>query len=124
MSDLNLKFEILPYCRGTVLELTESPIKMLPHVIQVAEGNFDYQGQQIQPDVKVKRLNDLAIFGSKQIDAIILQRGIEKVSISDLERLLKKGAYLLLIQTDSPDLSKFTKELHIETLNLTVYTRN
>lgn len=102
----NLKWEALLHCRGRVMEITDSPRKVAPYTIQVAEANFDFEGQQVAPDVKVKTLSDLSIFGSKQFDAIIAQRSWTLFSIDEFARLLKKGGKLVIVQQNQPELDK------------------
>lgn len=106
------------------MELSESPIKIAPYTIQVAEANFDYQGQQIQPDVKLKDLKDMSLFGTRQFDAIILQRQFRLVALEELKRVLKRDGKLILIQDQNHDLGKqWTLIKTIETLNLYIWER-
>jgi hypothetical protein len=122
MPELNLKWEVLLRSRGTVLELTDSPVKLSPKFIQVAEGNYSYQGQEVQPDIKVQSLSDLSIFSSRYFDFIILQRDLSLIKPEELKRVLKLDGKVLYIGPD-PSFLKMKLVEDLSDINLFVLER-
>lgn len=125
---LNLKWEIQRYIKGTVIEITQTPTKASDKNITVCETNFfdPVSGAYFHPNVKVKDIKNLAIFGSKQVDAILLQRPIGEMSTEEFARLIKKGGHLVVwgqAQFPHKEIEKFTKKREISELNVTIYER-
>ena len=114
-----LKWELQPYTKGTSIQISESPTKLHNFIIRVDSQPL---AAGIYPDVTVKDLHDLSVFGSKQIDSIMLQREVDCVDIAEIVRLIKKGGYLCLIGQDV-SIPRFKLVLDNKEMYLKIYQK-
>ena len=64
-------WELVPYTRGTVLDLGCGPSKAFPHFIGVDSGADEKLfGVQMDPDIRVKDCSRLELFASQSVDAV------------------------------------------------------
>lgn len=98
-----VKYEIVPYTRGVVLDLGCGPTKAFPHFIGIDNcADTALFGIQITPDVTVKDCADLsdavhdascdAVFSSHLLEHIV----DTEAALRDWWRCLKIGGYLVL----------------------------
>jgi len=98
---LKIRWEIVPYTRGKVLDLGCGPFKGYPHFIGVDSckdsGLF---GGRVKPDV-VCDCENLSIFASQSIDAVFSSHLLEHIvkwedALKEWWRLVKHGGVMVL----------------------------
>lgn len=94
-----VKYDIVPYTRGKVLDLGCGPWKAFPHFIGV--DNFsEWNDGRWKPDV-VSDIADLKIFASDSMDAVFSSHVLEhiqdtKKTLKEWFRVIKNGGHLVL----------------------------
>ena len=103
-----MRYELVPYTKGRVLELASDGRRTFPHFITVDEG----RGDNWKPDI-ITSLKDLSIFASQSMDAIYAKNVIENIDerekvLCEWWRVIKHGGYIVF-ECDEKKMS--TKEL-------------
>ena len=93
-----IKYEIVPYTRGTVLELGSGPWRTYPHFITV--DNLDEWGGNWKPDINRDATN-LSIFASQSCDSVFSSHLLEHIEdtesvLKEWWRVIKPNGYLVL----------------------------
>lgn len=97
-----VKYDVVQYLRGIVLDLGCGPKKVLPHVVGVDSCvDTELFGIQMQPDVKVASCTDLSDFLDECADAIFSSHLLEHIvdteaALTEWWKKLKVGGYLVL----------------------------
>jgi len=97
-----IKYDLVPYTRGKVLDLGCGPFKAFPHFIGVDNGHHDQQfGWQNKADIILDTCEKLDIFASHSMDAVFSSHLLEHIedtkgSLKEWYRVLKQGGYLCL----------------------------
>lgn len=95
-----IKYEIVPYTKGKVLELGCGPYRAYPHFIGIDNlAEFD-KGGKWRPDI-TGDCQDLSMFASKSIDAVFSSHLLEHIqdtekTLREWWRVIKIGGYLVL----------------------------
>ena len=97
-----VKWDIVPYTRGVVLDLGCGPSKAFPHFIGVDSGkDTDLFGIPMAPDVQVDTCEKLDDFEDSACDAVFSSHLLEHIedyasALKEWWRLIKVGGYLVL----------------------------
>lgn len=97
-----IKYDIVPYTRGKVLDLGCGPFKAYSHFIGVDNGNHDRNfNWQNKADLIVETCEKLPIIASGSIDAVFSSHLLEHIVDTDKAlrewwRVIKVGGYLVL----------------------------
>lgn len=94
-----IKYEIVEYTRGIVLDLGCGPWKAYPHFISV-DTHQEWQGLEWQPDITADA-TDLSMFSSQSMDAVFSSHLLEHVenaakALKEWWRVIKHGGCLVL----------------------------
>lgn len=96
-----VKYDIVRFTRGRVLDIGCGPFKAFPHFIGVDNLHHAREfGWQMQPDI-VGDAYDLSLFGDGAIDAVFSSHTLEhlentKDALKEWWRVIKKGGFLVL----------------------------
>jgi len=95
-----IKYHIVPYTKGKVLDLGCGPFRPFPHFIGIDNTEDFNKGAKWRPDI-TGDCSDLSIFASKSIDAVFSSHLLEH--LEDTEKVLREwwrtikiGGYLVL----------------------------
>lgn len=98
-----VKYDVVQYTRGTVLDLGCGPRKAFPHFIGVDScKDTELFGIQIRPDVKVEDCSDLSeVIEDASVDAVFSSHLLEHIedyraALADWWRCIKVGGHLVL----------------------------
>lgn len=98
-----VKYDIVEYTRGAVLDLGCGPHKAFPHFIGVDScKDTELFGNEIKPDLKVEDCSDLSeVIEDASCDAVFSSHLLEhiedfKAALTDWWRCIKVGGYLVL----------------------------
>lgn len=98
-----VKYDIVEYTRGAVLDLGCGPHKAFPHFIGVDScKDSELFGIEIKPDLKVEDCSDLSeVIEDASCDAVFSSHLLEhiedfKAALTDWWRCIKEGGYLVL----------------------------
>lgn len=109
-----VRWELVPYMRGRVLDLGCGPFKTFPHFIGVDNGHHDKQfGWQNRADIIVDTCEKLDIFASQSCDAVFSSHLLEHIpfenvpsTLKEWMRVLRHGGYLMLYLPDEDEYPK------------------
>lgn len=108
-----VKYELVPYTRGVVLDLGCGPKKAFPHFLGIDSCvDTELFGIQIKPDLKVADCADLSnTIEDASVDAVFSSHLLEhivdhKAALKDWVRCIKKGGYLTLYLPDEDEYPK------------------
>lgn len=95
-----IKYDIVPYTRGVVLDLGCGPYRPFPHFIGIDNMEGFTEGARWRPDI-TRNCEDLSIFTSKGIDAVFSSHLLEHIvntekTLKEWWRVIKVGGYLVL----------------------------
>ncbi len=97
-----IRWELVPYTRGTGLDLGSGAFKGFPHFIGV-DNLKDTQlfGQPMKPDIVVPTCEKLSLFGSQSMDFVFSSHLLEhiedyKAALKEWWRVIKVGGHLCL----------------------------
>lgn len=102
---LKIRWELVPFTRGRVLDLGCGPHKTFPHFIGVDnchhEKAFGWAPGTIKPDVHVETCEKLEMFASRSCDAVFSSHLLEHIvdyraTLREWWRVIKVGGYLCL----------------------------
>jgi len=111
---LKIRWEIVPFTRGKVLDIGCGPVKPFEHFIGL-DNNADAGlfGIQARPNIWIKDARDLAQFASAQYDSVFSSHLLEHIEYADVPaalkewwRLIKVGGYLVLYLPDEDQYPK------------------
>lgn len=93
-----IKYEIVPYTRGRVLELGSGPWRTYPHFITV--DNITEWGNNWRPDI-ISDAIDLSMFASQSCDCVFSSHLLEHIddtesALKEWWRVIRHGGYLVL----------------------------
>lgn len=97
-----IKYDLVPYTRGRVLDLGCGPFKAFPHFIGVDNGHHDQNfGWQNKADIIVDSCEKLDLFASQSMDAVFSSHLLEHIekhekALKEWYRVLKPGGYMCL----------------------------
>lgn len=108
-----VKYELIPYTRGAVLDLGCGPKKAFPHFIGVDScKDTELFGIAIKPDLKVDDCADLSnTVHDESVDAVFSSHLLEHIenyqaALKDWVRCIKKGGFLTLYLPDEDEYPK------------------
>lgn len=108
-----VKYELVPYTRGVVLDLGCGPRKAFPHFLGIDSCvDTELFGIPIKPDVKVKDCADLSeTVEDASVDGVFSSHLLEhivdyKAALKEWVRCIKKGGYLTLYLPDEDEYPK------------------
>lgn len=111
-----VKYEIVPYTRGRVLDLGCGPNKAWPHFIGVDNGHHDQAfGWENKADILVDSCEKLDLFQSGSVDAVFSSHLLEHIAnygaaLREWMRVVKTGGYLILYLPDEDEYPKVGTE--------------
>ena len=96
-----VRWDIVPYTRGRVLDLGCGPNKAFPHFIGVDNGHHERFGYSIKPDLMVQTCEKLDLFASQSCDAVFSSHLLEHIdktedALREWWRVVKVNGYLVL----------------------------
>lgn len=96
-----IRWELVPYTRGRVLDLGCGPSKAFPHFIGVDNGHHEVFGQTIKPDLRIDTCEKLDLIASQSCDAVFSSHLLEhiedyKAALREWWRVVKVGGHLCL----------------------------
>lgn len=97
-----IRWELVPYTRGRVLDLGCGPFKAFPHFTGVDNGHHDQQfGWQNRADLIVDTCEKLPLIASQSCDAVFSSHLLEhikdyKAALREWWRVIKPGGHLCL----------------------------
>lgn len=103
-----IKWEIVPWTRGRVLDVGSGPCKAFPHFIGLDNGHdIRTFGHQFRPDVWIDDAADLRLFASEEYDAVFSSHLLEHIepknvvkTLREWWRVIKVGGYMVLYLPD------------------------
>lgn len=106
-----IKYDVVPYIRGRVLDIGCGPFKVFPYVIGV--DNLDHGrrfGWQFKPDV-IADASNLSMFATESMDSVFSSHTLEHLDDPEKNlkawwRVIKKGGYLVLYLPDEDQYPK------------------
>lgn len=109
-----VRWELVPYMRGRVLDLGCGPFKTFPHFIGVDNGHHDNAfGWKNKADVIVETCERLDLFADKSCDMVFSSHLLEHLAfenvpaaLSEWMRVLKSGGHLCLYVPDEDEYPK------------------
>ena len=109
-----VRWELVPYMNGRVLDLGCGPYKTFPHFTGVDNGHHDAQfGWKNQADEIVKTCENLGIFATRSCDAVFSSHLLEHIpfenvvpTLNEWCRVVKSGGYLMLYLPDEDEYPK------------------
>ena len=97
-----IRWEIVPYTRGAVLDIGVGPVKPFSHFTGI-DNNVDARlfGRPCKPDVLVEDATKLSLFASQSWDSVFSSHLLEHVvdwqgAIREWWRVVKVGGYMVL----------------------------
>ncbi|MDD2989804.1 MAG: methyltransferase domain-containing protein [Zoogloea sp.] len=97
-----VRWDVVPYTRGTLIDLGCGPSKIFPHAIGVDSGkDTELFGIDMRPDVWVETCEDLSDFETEAADSVFSAHLLEHIedyrsALKEWWRLVKVGGYLVL----------------------------
>lgn len=97
---MKIRWELVPYTRGRVLDIGCGPYKAFPHFIGVDSGHHEKFGYVIKPDIKADASN-IDILASQSCDAVFSSHLLEHIqdhvaALKEWWRLIKPNGHLIL----------------------------
>lgn len=113
-----VRWELVPYMRGKVLDLGCGPYKAFPHFTGVDNGSHDKQfGWKNRADVIVDSCEKMPEFGSQSWDMVFSSHLLEHIeydrvpsALNEWCRVIKQGGYLCLYVPDEDEYPKVGEE--------------
>jgi predicted SAM-dependent methyltransferase/ADP-heptose:LPS heptosyltransferase len=99
---LKVKYDIVPYTRGKVLDLGAGGLRVYPHFTTVDNlKDTRLFGTPMKPDIVVDSCEDLSLFGDGSWDAVFSSHLLEhivdtKAALKEWWRVVKPGGHLVL----------------------------
>jgi ADP-heptose:LPS heptosyltransferase/predicted SAM-dependent methyltransferase len=97
-----VRFDVLPYTMGSLLDIGCGPVKLWPHAVGV-DSMIDTQlfGIPMKPDLVVPDATRMPIFGSGAFDTVFSSHTLEHIAdhraaLAEWWRLVRPGGYLVL----------------------------
>jgi len=115
---MKIRWEIVPYTRGKVLDVGCGPMKPFQHFIGV-DNNTDAVlfGIQAKPDIFIDDARKLDLFASQSFDSVFSSHLLEHIDYAEVPgtlkewfRILKPGGYLVLYLPDEDQYPKVGEE--------------
>jgi ADP-heptose:LPS heptosyltransferase/predicted SAM-dependent methyltransferase len=97
-----IRWEIVPYTRGLVLDLGSGSQKAFPHFIGVDNGHHQAAfGIPVRPDVYLPTVERLNVFATESVDAVFSSHCLEHIedyrkALREWWRVIKVGGHLVL----------------------------
>lgn len=97
-----VRWDVVPYTRGVLIDLGCGPSKIFPHAIGVDSGkDIELFGIDMKPDIWVESCEDLSDFESESADSVFSAHLLEHIAdyrsaLKEWWRLVKEGGYLVL----------------------------
>jgi predicted SAM-dependent methyltransferase len=109
-----VRWELVPYMSGRVLDLGCGPFKTFPHFIGVDNGHHDSAfGWQNKADVVVETCEKLDLFGSNSVDMVFSSHLLEHIAEDNVPatlrewcRVIKHGGHLIIYVPDEDEYPK------------------
>lgn len=107
-----IRWEIVPYTRGKVLDLGCGPFKAFAHFTGVDNCHHAKEfGWDIKPEIHVETCEDLSVLGSQAWDAVFSSHLLEHIAdyqkaLKEWWRVIKVGGYLILYLPDEDEYPK------------------
>jgi len=112
-----VRWELVPYMHGRVLDLGCGPYKTFPHFIGVDNGHHDkmfgHTGWQNNADVMVDSCEKLDIFATRSCDMVFSSHLLEHIKYEDVTatltewcRVIKADGHLIIYVPDEDEYPK------------------
>jgi len=109
-----VRWELVPYMRGRILDLGCGPFKTFPHFIGVDNGHHDNAfGWQNKADIIVETCEKLDLFASQSCDGVFSSHLLEHIhpdkvpdTLKEWMRVIKPGGHLMLYLPDEDEYPK------------------
>jgi predicted SAM-dependent methyltransferase len=109
-----VRWELVPYMSGRVLDLGCGPYKTFPHFIGVDNGHHDAAfGWQNKADIIVPSCEKLDLFADESCDMVFSSHLLEHIPYENVQatltewmRVLKRGGHLALYLPDEDEYPK------------------
>ena len=109
-----VRWELVPYMRGRILDLGCGPFKTFPHFIGVDNGHHDKEfGWQNRADIIVPTCEKLDIFSSRSCDGVFSSHLLEHIAYENVPdtlaewcRVIKSNGHLMLYVPDEDEYPK------------------
>jgi len=110
----NVRWNLVPYMNGRVLDLVCGPFKAFQHFIGVDNGHHDKEfGWKNRADVLVDTCEKLDLFADKSVDCVFSSHLLEHIkyervpaALNEWMRVLKVGGHLCLYVPDEDEYPK------------------
>lgn len=111
-----IRWELVPYTRGRVLDLGCGPNKAFPHFIGVDNCHHEKFGYMIKPDLQMD-CDKLGLIASESCDAVFSSHLLEHIPYESVPkvleewfRIVKIGGYLIMYLPDEDEYPKVGEE--------------
>lgn len=108
-----IRWELVRYTRGRVLDLGCGPYKAFPHFIGVDNGDHEQFGWRVRPDIFVETCERLDVFASQSVDAVFSSHLLEHLPyesipkvLSEWVRVIKPKGHLIFYVPDEDEYPK------------------
>ena len=108
-----IRWELVPYTKGRVLDIGAGPYKAFPHFISVDNGNHEQFGWNIKPDIPVVSAEKIDLVASESCDAVFSSHLLEHIpfesvpdTLKEWVRVIKTDGYLCLYLPDEDEYPK------------------
>ncbi len=106
-----IKYELVQYTKGRVLDLGAGPYKPFPHFISVDNGHHEQFGWKIKPDIWVDTCEKLDIIAGNSCDAVYSSHLLEHIedypsALKEWFRCVKPSGFLILYLPDEDEYPK------------------
>lgn len=111
---MKVRWELVPYTRGKVLDIGCGPVKPFAHFIGLDNGTDEVLfGMKANPDVRIDDARKLDLWGSQAFDSVFSSHLLEHIPFEEVPatlkewwRVLKPNGYLVLYLPDEDEYPK------------------
>lgn len=108
-----IRWELVQYTKGRVLDVGAGPYKTFPHFISVDNGHHEQFGWNIKSDIQVDSAEKLDLIASESCDAVFSSHLLEHIpyenvpdTLKEWARVVKTDGYVILYLPDEDQYPK------------------